>query len=406
MHSSAGQRRSLPTARRCALCPKRLSVANNSREHIIPNAIGGRKTIRDFLCKECNSGTGANWDSQLVSQLRPICVMLDIRRQRGTNQPVPVETAGDEQLLLHADGSMSIPRPRVSESHFDGKTVINIQARSRQELTRMIPGLAKKYPTVDWEKVAREAEFGREVLKDPWRLSVDGFGGDLAGRAIVKSCLALAYEAGLRIEDCENAKSYLLADGEPCFGYFNEIDVIRNRPPGTFPHCVYVCGDPSARQVLAYVEYFGYQRIVACLSSQYEGEPFSSFYALDPVSGKELDVDIELEISPEDIPAIYANEKFDANRQRAMLEELVAASRDRHEKAAIANAAKDAIDFAIAACGFQPGQELSEMQAADLIAKIQKKLEPFLLRLWSSRRFSPHDLRRIRAKEERIARAS
>ena len=328
--------------------------------------------------------------------------MLNIRRQRGTSQPVPVETASNEQLLLNADGFMSIPKPKVSEYYFDGKRAINIQARSRQELTRVISGLVKKYPSADWTRVAREADFGREFLKDPWRLSLDGFGGDLAGRAIIKSCLALAYEFGLTIEDCEHAKRYLIVDGEPCFGYYNETDVIRNRPTNAFPHCVHVSGEPSTRQVLGYVEYFGYQRIMACLSSQYEGEPFFYCYALDPVTGEQLDFDIELGISPEDIPSIYANEKFDPNRQKSMLAELVGASRNRLEKAAIANAANDAIDFAVEACGFQPGQELTELQAANLIAKIQERLEPYLLRLWSSRRFSQDDLRRIRAMEEQI----
>ena len=44
--------------------------------------------------------------------------------------------------------------------------------------------------------------------------------------------------------------------------------------------------DPNERQLLAYVEYFGWLRIVACLSNNYEGIAFSHCYAIDPVAGK------------------------------------------------------------------------------------------------------------------------
>lgn len=36
-----------------------------------------------------------------------------------------------------------------SERDLDGKTAINIQARTRKELKEIIPGLAKKHPNID-----------------------------------------------------------------------------------------------------------------------------------------------------------------------------------------------------------------------------------------------------------------
>ena len=34
----------------CAFCAKHLTESNASKEHVIPNAIGGRKTINNFIC--------------------------------------------------------------------------------------------------------------------------------------------------------------------------------------------------------------------------------------------------------------------------------------------------------------------------------------------------------------------
>ena len=53
-------------ARQCALCGEPFADGDDSREHIIPNAIGGRKKIAGFLCRNCNSKTGKEWDSELA----------------------------------------------------------------------------------------------------------------------------------------------------------------------------------------------------------------------------------------------------------------------------------------------------------------------------------------------------
>ena len=42
----------------CALCEAPSGNGNDSREHILPNAIGGRKTVRGFLCRVCNTMAG------------------------------------------------------------------------------------------------------------------------------------------------------------------------------------------------------------------------------------------------------------------------------------------------------------------------------------------------------------
>ena len=42
------------TVKKCAFCEKSLSGKNRTKEHIIPNALGGRKKTVEFICNTCS----------------------------------------------------------------------------------------------------------------------------------------------------------------------------------------------------------------------------------------------------------------------------------------------------------------------------------------------------------------
>ena len=383
----------------CAFCAKHFTDFNASKEHVIPNAVGGRKTVNNFICVDCNNSTGADWDKELVSRLRPLCTMLNISRDRESNRAFVVETTNDRKLIVRPDGSMTIAQPIFDKRDLGDRTEIKIQARTMKELRRIVSGLQKQYSQINIDEMLRKATAVREYSADPYVISLK-LGGPLAGRSIVKSCLALAYDAGLSIDDCEHAKSYLLSDGDACFGCFNEYDVVKDRPERTFFHSVYVCGDPAKKQLLAYVEYFGFQRIVACLSSNYTGKAISHGYAIDPVIGKELDIKFDLEIKPEEIPEIYVYKKVNYDEVKRALEALLAAWSDQDVERAFSNAVEDVWEFACAECGVESGDLLSDEQAAKIARVVTARLEPFLRHLISGRMFSAKDMQKIVRKSQ------
>ena len=169
----------------CALCGMSLTDGNKSREHVFPNALGGRKTVRKFICVKCNSNTGSDWDDELVRQLRPLCTMLDVNRARGRNRRFAVETLGDRKLALNPDGSMTIAEPVFETRERDGRTEVTMRARNMREMRRMVSGLKKKHPEIDVEKVMKRAEPTQEYSREPYAVSLN-VGGLLAGRSIVK----------------------------------------------------------------------------------------------------------------------------------------------------------------------------------------------------------------------------
>ena len=298
---------------------------------------------------------------------------------------------------MHADGKLDLRKTLFSKKQSGDRTEINISAKSWKELRKLLPGLTRKYPQLDIEQLLEKATPREEYLEDPLHIPLT-FGGDVAGRSFVKSCLALASQEGLTIGSCEHARDYLLADGEMCFGYYNETDFIQNRPPKTFLHCVLVRANPASRQVLGYVEYFGILRVVLCLSSNYQGKPFSCCYAIDPITGKELDIQSDLKLTSEDIAAAYSREKLDYSKVESAVSVLMEFYMERSIDGAISKATADAVEYAFANCGAQPGERLSDQHLATISRMLFERLEPLLVHLLSRTSFTEEDIKNIEAK--------
>ena len=380
----------------CALCQTPLSDANRSKEHILPNAIGGRKTIKTFICRSCNSWTGEKWDSALVSQLQTFCTMLDISRAKGTNQPLNVETVSGRQLTWHPDGLLTPKNARFEKRSVDGKTRVNIQARTMHDARRMLTDFARGRSDVNVEQLLSQTSPKQEYLEEPIQMS-HTFGGILAGRSTIKSCLALAYEAGLTIDDCKNAKDCLVSDGELCFGYYNASDPIRNRPQDVPLHCVYISADPESNQVLGYIEYFGFQKMAVCLSSNYHGPPRELSYAINPLTGEEIDIEVVLHLTPGDIREIYDYKRWDYERAKADLASALSVWRGIDRDRVITHAVDDAIEYACSQMGIQDGDELSDDIISEFCNYAFERLAPVALRLRFGHEFSPEELQAIEA---------
>lgn len=174
----------------------------------------------------------------------------------------------------------------------------------------MLQGVKRKYPQLDLDDVLDNAKSKSSYCPDMLHFNLS-FGGHEAGRSIVKSALALAISSGIPAESCVEAVSYLKSEeSEACFGYFYESDLIMNRPEGIPIHCVSIRGCRETQQLIGYVEYFGVQRMILCLSSTYKDEDLSNTYAINPITGKELNLVVELNFSNTEIFDAYDYKKF------------------------------------------------------------------------------------------------
>ena len=363
----------------CALCGTEISSGNDSKEHVIPNAIGGRKKVSGFICRECNNKSGDNWEVELASQLNPLSLFFSISRDRGEVPSQRFGTTSGNKVVLNVDGTMDLAKPVYSESPHEAGVNIKITARSMKEANRMLNGVKRKYPQVNLEELVSLSEKRSIYPSDMINFNLS-FGGELAGRSIVKSALALVVEAGVSAKECEHAREYLTnQDGEACFGYFYEKDLVLNRPEGIPFHCVYVKGHSKSGQILGYVEYFGVQRMVMSLSSQFTGEDFENIYAINPITGAALGLKVDLQLTPNEIQDSYDYKKIPDGAIKEALAQVIPTGMELSFQKERDRVLNGAILYAFENCGAKEGQVLTDEHLRKVTSLLFEKIEPFLL---------------------------
>ncbi|MFD2114020.1 HNH endonuclease [Thiorhodococcus fuscus] len=366
----------------CYLCSKEIGDENDSREHIIPNSIGGRKKVKGFICIECNSSAGDEWETELAKQLNPLCLFFGIERERGDVPSQTFNTTGNEEYVLHHDGSLGLPRPEYREAAVDSGVEISIKARSMKEARKMLAGVARKHPEVNLEQLLDKAETQSSYCSDMLHMSIS-LGGANAGRSVVKSALALMALHGISPSVCECANEYLFEeDGKPCFGYYYEKDLVKNRPQGVPFHCVHIEGSPCTREIKAYVEYFAVKRVVMLLSNHYDGEEFELTYAINPQSGTELSIDVDLnELSQQEIAEAYDYKKMPKGSVEEALGKVIqprmAETVEKHQSEVV----EKAVQYAFENCGAKYGERLTRDHLDRVAGLMMEKLEPYLIHI-------------------------
>lgn len=364
-------------SKNCALCDCILSKENDSEEHIILQAIGGRKKVLGVLCKPCNDKSGHNWDAPLTKILAPLCLMLNIKRERGTTPDQVFETIKGEAIRIRSDGTITIDKAGAKVIDKDGQKYLNVQARTTKEAKKLLKGKKRKYPDLDIEQIMTNVEYQQTYLDDPIKISFE-FGGPQAGRSLVKSALVLAATNGIEAKLCDTALNYLKCeDATPCFGFYYEKDLILNRPAQNIFHCIAVSGNAESGLLLAYIEYFCAQRVVICLSDSYAGANVHDCYAIDPMTGKELNIKFHIPFTSEDITAIYEYKMIpEGAMQEAMRLPIKLAAKldfDRSRDRVI----NDVVDYAFKNCGAVEGEFLTDEQKRKFSGLMAEKLLPF-----------------------------
>ena len=130
----------------------------------------------------------------------------------------------------------------------------------------------------------------------------------------------------------------------------------------------------------------------------YDGDAFSHCYAIDPVSGMELDLDVVLEVEPADYEATNDGRNVDFAKVARDLSVLMGAWREIDIDRARAHAIEDAIAFAFETCGIEEGEALSEEQMARVAKAISNRLAPFLVHSMLGLQLTEEDLRAIERK--------
>lgn len=366
----------------CALCDIEITTANDSKEHLIPNAIGGRKKVRGILCRTCNSTAGDKWDSELAEQLNFLTLNFSIRRQRGGEAPSQeVKTIKGEAWQVHPGGKLGLADPScVATPTGAGGFDVQIKARTMAEARKMVEGLARKNPSIDVDAAMQGAQKHSVYLDDVLQIPFS-FGGGNAGRSVVKSTLCLAVDAGVDAGDCPDGRNYLRnAGAQACFDYFYGRDLVIARPARTPMHCVAVSNKGTEGQLLGYVELYGAYRMVVRLAENYSGPDVSCSYAIDPVTTQELNVAIDLQLTRRDVADTMRHERAPLDAFRAAMESTISIFMDAQREQEWERVRDEAIDYAFKNCGATEEAGVTADHVPELTRLFLEKIAPYLWR--------------------------
>ena len=279
--------------KQCWLCECDITKENDSKEHVVPGAIGGRKIVTGFICRACNSKTGAAWDAVLSERLHGIGLLFDISRQTGSVQPMKFTSAAGEPLILQSGHRLVTQPGQEKVRNPDGSTLIRMSDFTVERIRKRLDNLKKKY-TNRFPKgrfTQENITHKKSWIKGAMDLKLE-FGGPDFDRSLVKSALALACSIDIGIDDARMAVDFVRGDGAGHDGrvchYCYTHDLVKDRPCGLPIHCVCMVGDPKTKTLLAYVEIFGMVRRIVCLSSRYEGERKAASYTINPITGEDV----------------------------------------------------------------------------------------------------------------------
>lgn len=178
----------------CIFCETELA-SDTKPEHILLNALGGRKTTRRVICSKHNGDFGETIDKALTKQVEEIRNLLQLDSGTGNSPPILRNVkSGSDTLNIRGDGTPEIVGKPFELTHRgDGLYELKIMARSPEHLAQLVPHIAGKLGcSEDWVRELIKTGTGAIISKRPDQIHYGlSFGGPDAVRSVSKSCLEL-----------------------------------------------------------------------------------------------------------------------------------------------------------------------------------------------------------------------
>lgn len=331
----------------CYRCDEQLTKDNQSTEHIIINACGGRLKSKSLLCNKCNSFFGEDFDAELAEQTNYFANLLDIKRERGNPQDIDgVYSKSGIPATIQSGWKHNYSQPEIRKEDIDEKSIkLFIRARNPNEFRQIITGLKKRYPTIDVDETINSSE--RATINEPisfvMKIGVDG-----THKSITKTIINFfIYKGGDKsyiknlipyLEGKKDNKEILLYLPETKI-YLPEVDEVS--------HLIKIVGNPFDRILYGYIELFNVFNYLIIINNEYDGHEIDYTYSYDLVKNLEIYPKIQLKISRSDLTNYFTkNQSIPVSRLHERLQNFGQVVMKRQEQKQIQNIIREVVsDF-------------------------------------------------------------
>jgi hypothetical protein len=280
----------------CYLCNKEITKSNRSKEHIIPNAIGGKLSSFNIWCSSCIDYYGTI-DTRVTEPLKPIVSLLDIFRDRGKNQSFSATGIDGTKLIVEPKGGAYIRHAKVKEKNHGDKTELNISVGGRthserlKNLERVLKGKQRKYPQITDELISEFLDKARSEKAFPeddlMKCPTIVFSGTDGFQALTKIALHIyIFHYGKPVNSDDIVKYIKTGESEYeriwfSFDYspFIESEIVSNS--------YVLIGDKRERILWAYIDLLSIYPVVVILNNNYQGPNLTKSYEHNVIDNTE-----------------------------------------------------------------------------------------------------------------------
>ncbi|MGY3315761.1 hypothetical protein ACV242_004257 [Peribacillus simplex] len=276
----------------CYVCANELTKENETKEHIILNALGGKLKSKKLICRSCNSKFGSQIDDKLSNQLGPIATLLNVKRDNGKPQNVKGKL-GTRDIIMEPGGKMKLSRAY----HERDGNVFQIEAPSISGAKKALLSLKRKFHQIDVDKALEDAE-----LKSDRRVEATfnmDFGGIDIERAFCKMAINFFILHGGSSKDIRHLLPFIEGKQEEAdVYYFYPRSEVFYKGKEEILHSIILIGDKQRKQLYVFVELFSEIKMIVFLSRDYQGEDLYESYHYNLVSNQVIDFETQLVITP------------------------------------------------------------------------------------------------------------
>ena len=303
---------------KCYLCHKVLDNSNSSKEHVIPNALGGKLTAR-ILCHDCNNKLGSSCDAKLAEALKFFAYKVNHSRSYGKVQEIELKLNGHTVKAIPGGGFKAChPIIKISDKqiHIEayGDDVENITENTLLNLLKK-----KKINSIQYDALKEQITKHIKVVDHPLIEGEIQFKNVWIG--LIKIAINYAVSQGVSYSELEEVIDLLLSNDELKTIPFVNLYYSDNAFPevkGSICHIIHLIGDAKTKSLYCFISLYGVLQSIVLLSTRYRGESFSSSYAYDVWNDKEVTVSSPPLLTLKDLNKAFKKKNFREEQKNAI----------------------------------------------------------------------------------------